>query len=60
MELLKRLSYMNKFRFHRDAVQRVEMVRLSIPQQYELVTAISYLPPPAVYVKHVCYTNFTR
>lgn len=60
MELLKRLSYINRFRFHRDAVQRVEMVRLNLPQQYELVTAISYLPPPAVFVKHVCFTNFTR
>lgn len=60
MELLKRLSFINGFRFHRDAVQRVEIIRLPTPQQRELATAISYLPPPAAYVKHVCYTNFTR
>lgn len=60
MELLIRLSYANGFRFHRDAVQRVEIIRLPVSQQNELATAISYLPPPAAYVKHVCFTNFTR
>lgn len=60
MELLKRLSKYNGFQFHRDAIQRVEMVRLGLRQQNELVTAISYLSPPAAYVKHVCFTNFTR
>lgn len=60
MELLKRLSVYNQFQFHRDSVQRVEMVRLGIRQQNELVTAISYLPPPAAFVKHVTFTNFTR
>lgn len=60
MELMKHLSYINDFRFHRDPVQRVEMIRLSMLQQYDLATAISNLEPPAAFVKHVCYTNFTR
>lgn len=60
MELMKQLSYINNFRFHRDPVQRVEMIRLSMLQQYDLTTAISTLPPPSAFVKHVCFTNFTR
>lgn len=60
MELMKHLSYINSFHFHRDPVQRVEMIRLSMLQQYDLASAISNLAPPAAFVKHVCYTNFTR
>lgn len=60
MELLKRLSYVNEFHFHRDAVQRVEMIRLGAQQQFELTELITHLPTPTVYVKHVCFTNFTR
>ena len=60
MELMKQLAYMNDFHFHRDGVQRVEMIRLSMQQQYDLSTAIANLPPPSAFVKHVCYTNFTR
>lgn len=60
MELLRRLSIRNEFTFHRDAVQRVETIRLAPPQQQELAEMIAELPTPSVYVKHVCYTNFTR
>lgn len=60
MELMKQLSYINNFHFHRDPVQRVEMIRLSMAQQYDLAAIISDLPPPSAFVKHVCYTNFSR
>lgn len=60
MELLRRLSIRNEFHFHRDAVQRVETIRLAEPQQHELASMITRLSTPSVYVKHVCYTNFTK
>lgn len=60
MELLRRLSIRNEFTFHRDAVQRVETIRLAPPQQRELAEMVSELPTPSVYVKHVCHTNFTK
>lgn len=47
MELLRRLSIRNNFRFHRDAVQRVETIRLSPYQQEELTEMISELPTPS-------------
>ena len=60
MELLRRLSIRNSFHFHRDAVQRVETIRLAVSQQHELASMVSRLSTPSVYVKHVCYTNFTK
>lgn len=60
MELLRRLSIRNQFDFHRDTVQRVETIRLSPPDQQVLVSLVSEYTPPASYIKHVCYTNFTR
>lgn len=60
MELLRRLSAKNNFHFHRDAVQRLETIRLAPDQQQELAEMITDLPTPSVYVKHVCYTNFTQ
>lgn len=60
MELLRRLSARNNFHFHRDAVQRLETIRLAPDQQQELAEMITDLPTPSVYVKHVCYTNFTE
>ncbi|XP_026762765.1 heparan sulfate 2-O-sulfotransferase pipe [Galleria mellonella] len=60
MELLRRLSIKNQFGFHRDAVQRVETIRLAPPDQEILVNLVSAHEPPASYIKHVCYTNFTR
>lgn len=46
--------------FHRDAVQRVETIRLAPADQEMLVNLVSAHTPPASYIKHVCYTNFTR
>lgn len=60
MELLRRLSVRNEFMFHRDGVQRVETIRLAPPQQEELAEMVSDLETPSVYVKHVCFTNFTK
>lgn len=60
MELLRRMSERNEFNFERDAVQRVEQIRLTNQKQFQLTRFISQLPPPAVYIKHVCYTNFTK
>ncbi|CAH2039505.1 unnamed protein product, partial [Iphiclides podalirius] len=60
MELLRRLAIRNQFGFHRDAVQRVETIRLAPADQQILVSLVSAHPPPASYIKHVCYTNFTR
>ncbi|XP_050675212.1 heparan sulfate 2-O-sulfotransferase pipe isoform X2 [Leptidea sinapis] len=60
MELLRRLAIRNQFGFHRDAVQRVETIRLAPADQQILVSVVSAHPPPASYIKHVCYTNFTR
>lgn len=47
MELLRRLSIRNNFRFHRDAVQRVETIRLAPYQQEELAEMVSELPTPS-------------
>ncbi|XP_055387147.1 heparan sulfate 2-O-sulfotransferase pipe-like [Condylostylus longicornis] len=60
MELLRRLAVRNDFQFHRDAVQRVETIRLGDDQQQELAEVITELPEPSVFIKHVCYTNFTK
>ncbi|XP_068618451.1 heparan sulfate 2-O-sulfotransferase pipe [Battus philenor] len=60
MELLRRLAIRNQFGFHRDAVQRVETIRLAPADQQILVNLVSAHTPPASYIKHVCYTNFTR
>ncbi|CAB3260005.1 unnamed protein product [Arctia plantaginis] len=60
MELLRRLAIRNQFRFNRDAVQRVETIRLAPVDQQILAGLVSAYTPPASYIKHVCYTNFTR
>jgi len=60
MELLRRLSIRNQFHFHRDHVQRVETIRMDVPQQNKLADMIAHLSTPSVYVKHVVYTNFTK
>ncbi|XP_013146891.1 PREDICTED: heparan sulfate 2-O-sulfotransferase pipe [Papilio polytes] len=60
MELLRRLAIRNQFGFNRDAVQRVETIRLAPADQQVLVSVVSAHTPPASYIKHVCYTNFTR
>ncbi|KAL0822442.1 hypothetical protein ABMA28_004511 [Loxostege sticticalis] len=60
MELLRRLAIRNQFGFHRDAVQRVETIRLAPADQQVLVNLVAAHTPPSSFIKHVCYTNFTR
>lgn len=60
MELIRKLTAMNDFIFHRDAVRRMETIRLNDHHQHEMAEMISELSSPSVYVKHVCYTNFTK
>ncbi|CAG9088257.1 unnamed protein product [Plutella xylostella] len=60
MELLRRLALRNKFGFHRDTVQRVETIRLAPADQQALAGHVAAHDPPDSYIKHVCYTNFTR
>ncbi|XP_026325168.1 heparan sulfate 2-O-sulfotransferase pipe isoform X2 [Hyposmocoma kahamanoa] len=60
MELLRRLSIRNRFGFNRDNVQRVETIRLSPADQQGLAAMVSAYDQPSSYIKHVCYTNFTR
>ncbi|XP_017761724.1 PREDICTED: heparan sulfate 2-O-sulfotransferase pipe-like [Eufriesea mexicana] len=60
MELLRRLSMRNGFSFNRDRVQRVETIRLAPIEQVQLATMVSSYAEPSVYIKHVCFTNFTE
>ncbi|XP_035724495.1 heparan sulfate 2-O-sulfotransferase pipe-like isoform X1 [Vespa mandarinia] len=60
MELLRRLSMRNGFSFNRDRVQRVETIRLAPIEQLQLARMVSSYSEPSVYVKHVCFTNFTK
>ncbi|XP_066956265.1 heparan sulfate 2-O-sulfotransferase pipe isoform X1 [Macrobrachium rosenbergii] len=59
MELLRALSYKNGFTFHKDRPQKVENIKLSVREQKRLVQLVDVFRPPSVYVKHVCYINFT-
>ncbi|KAK9309271.1 hypothetical protein QLX08_001020 [Tetragonisca angustula] len=60
MELLRRLSMRNGFSFNRDRVQRVETIRLAPIEQLQLARMVSSYSEPSVYIKHVCFTNFTE
>ncbi|KAL0271532.1 UNVERIFIED_CONTAM: hypothetical protein PYX00_008596 [Menopon gallinae] len=60
MELLRRLSLRNDFAFHRDHIQRVETIRLVPGEQLDLASMIAGYEQPSVYVKHVCFINFTQ
>ncbi|MPC17018.1 Heparan sulfate 2-O-sulfotransferase pipe [Portunus trituberculatus] len=59
MELLRTLSYKNGFTFHKDRPQKVENIKLTEREQKRLVQLVDVFRPPSVYVKHVCYINFT-
>ncbi|XP_042891350.1 heparan sulfate 2-O-sulfotransferase pipe-like [Penaeus japonicus] len=59
MELLRALSYKNGFTFHKDRPQKVENIKLTEREQKRLVQLVDVFRPPSVYVKHVCYINFT-
>lgn len=60
MELLRRLAIRNEFAFHRDHIQRVETIRLAPGDQMDLASMVAAYEPPSVYVKHVCFVNFTQ
>ena len=60
MELLRLLSIRNDFGFHQDRVQRVETIRLAPEDQAALAAMISSYETPSVYIKHVCFTNFSE
>ncbi|KAF2355549.1 Sulfotransferase [Trinorchestia longiramus] len=60
MELLRALSYKNGFTFHRDRPQKVENIKLTTREEKRLVQLVDVFRPPSVYVKHVCYVNFTK
>ncbi|XP_043466136.1 heparan sulfate 2-O-sulfotransferase pipe [Leptopilina heterotoma] len=60
MELMRRLSLRNGFSFNKDRIQRVETIRLAPIEQLQLARMISNFLEPSVYVKHVCFTNFTE
>lgn len=60
MELLRRLSIRNEFGFHQDRVQRVETIRLAPEDQLRLAALVSGYESPSVYIKHVCFTNFSE
>ncbi|KAF5288273.1 hypothetical protein FQA39_LY04041 [Lamprigera yunnana] len=60
MELLRRLSIRNAFGFHQDHVQRVETIRLAPDDQIRLAALVSSYESPSVYIKHVCFTNFSE
>uniref|UniRef100_A0ABL0DR80 Uncharacterized protein n=1 Tax=Rhodnius prolixus TaxID=13249 RepID=A0ABL0DR80_RHOPR len=60
MELLRNLAMTNDFSFHRDQVQRVETIRIPPADQLALATMINSYSTPSVYIKHVCFINFTH
>ncbi|RZF31870.1 hypothetical protein LSTR_LSTR012272, partial [Laodelphax striatellus] len=60
MELLRTLGQHNGFAFNRDHIQRVETVRLAPAEQLELAAMINSYPTPSVFVKHICFINFTQ
>jgi len=60
MELLKTLAVKNNFHYHKDRTQKVETIKLTYNEEKWLSNLINYFDAPAVYVKHVCYVNFTQ
>jgi len=60
MELLKSLSIKNSFHYHKDKTQKVETIKLTYNEEKRLAKLVNSFQPSSVYVKHVCYTNFTK
>ena len=60
MELLKSLSHKNHFMYHKDRTQKVETIKLTYNEEKWLANMVNYFEPPSVYVKHVCFVNFTQ
>lgn len=60
MELLKSLSVKNRFSYHKDRTQKVETIKLTYNEEKWLANLVNYFEPASVYVKHVCFVNFTQ
>lgn len=60
MELMKSLSMRNNFHYHKDRTQKVETIKLTYSEEKRLTHLVNSFNPPSVYVKHVCFSNFTR
>merc|ERR1712001_587479 len=60
MEPLKSLSIKNKFHYHKDRTQKVETIKLTMSEEKWLSNLLDFFNPPSVYVKHVCFVNFTQ
>jgi len=60
MELLKSLSIKNNFHYHKDRTQKVETIKLTYNEEKKLSNLVGAFQPASVYVKHVCFTNFTK
>jgi len=60
MELLKSLSIKNNFHYHKDRTQKVETIKLTYNEENRLSKLVNSFQPSSVYVKHVCFTNFTK
>jgi len=60
MELMKSLSIKNNFHYHKDRTQKVETIKLTYNEEKWLSNLLSFFNPPSVYVKHVCFVNFTQ
>jgi hypothetical protein len=60
MELLKALSLKNQFKYHKDRTQKVETIKLTYNEEKWLSNLVNYFDAPSVYVKHVCFVNFTQ
>jgi len=60
MELMKSLSKRNNFHYHKDRTQKVETIKLSNSEEKWLSNLLDFFSPPSVYVKHVCFVNFTK
>jgi len=60
MELLKSLSIKNNFHYHKDRTQKTETIKLTYNEEKWLSNLLDFFNPPSVYVKHVCFVNFTQ
>ncbi|XP_046746625.1 heparan sulfate 2-O-sulfotransferase pipe-like [Diprion similis] len=59
-ELLRRLAMSNGFYFTRDMLQKFEHILLYKEKEFELARRIIGLPEPSVFIKHICFMNFTE
>jgi len=60
MNLLEMLGERNHFSGYKDVQQLVAPIHLDLEDQRKMAEALSELPQPAAYSKHLCYTNFSR